>query len=161
MEEKMKYKFEQFDLGNTVHTEAIEKVSEWSVECLTMKSYTAAELRQHPLGIVAFAEGTDEFLGHVAITEINGINQKKFARLGALAVDGAVQGNGIGSGLIGYAMKMAPGLLPELESYYAYVHPGSLKPFLENDAEIVGARVPAAPTGCNIIVSLSPNNGGT
>ena len=150
----MKYEFEQLDKNNEKHVDTLKQVSAWSKDHETMKNYEESELSQHPLSIVAFDNQAKELAGHVAVTEISELNQKKIGRIGALAVAQAIQGNGVGTGLIRHLLKIAEKKLPEIDSYYAFVHPGSLKAFLDNGAQIVGPRVPEVSTGCNIIVSL-------
>lgn len=148
----MNYNYEQLNPDSEKHLQAIAQVAEWSVDCSSMKEYSTDTLMQHTLSVLAFAEGTDDFLGHVAITEVN---QQKPTMVGALAVAGDFQGNGVAKGLVAQQMEIAFAQLPEIKKYQAFVHPGSLNAFLANGFTVVGPREPAVHTGCNTIVSLN------
>lgn len=154
-EEKTMHKFEQIDTGEPRHLEVLGQVADWSAESLSMKLYMLNELCQHPLGVAAFDESED-FHGYVAITEVNNIGQARSARIGAFTVAEAVRGNGVGRGLLSHLLEVAPESLPDINNYYAFVHNGSLKQFLDNGAVIVGSRTPLAKTGCNTIVNIDP-----
>jgi len=158
----MKYRFEQLNLRDNEHYLALKQVEEWSDMCKTMRSYNFTQLVRHSLGLLAFLLKDNDprdrgrFAGHVAITEINEIGQRNFAKIGALAVGEEDQGNGLASALIGELVRITPEAVPaDIEGYYAYAHPDSLDSFLANGASVVGTRstVPP-PTGCNIIVAL-------
>lgn len=144
--------FERTDKNPTYQRGALEQVSRWSSKCSSMKFYEVEELERHPLGVLAFNEEVNELLGHAAITEIDG----QRARLGALVVNKLYQGHGVASALIRHILEVAPEALPEMNEFYAFVHPGSLNSFLENGAQILGKREPPAPTGCNTVVSIKP-----
>lgn len=160
----MKYKFEQLDVVKNEHYLAVDKIQEWSKEWRTMRAYSFSQLLRHPLGLLAFAqeknkfqkEYSSRFAGHIAITEIQQIEQRSFAKIGALAVGEDYRGNGLASALVGELIKTSSETLPGIDGYYAYVHPDSLSAFLDNGANVVGARhTIAPPTGCNIIVSIA------
>lgn len=149
------HKFEQINTGEPRHLEALGQVADWSAENLSMKLYTFNELCQHPLGVAAFDE-SGEFHGYVAITEVSSIGQARSARIGAFTVAEAARGNGVGRGLLRHLLEAAPESLPDISNYYAFVHNGSLKQFLDNGAVIVGSRTPPVETGCNTIVNIDP-----
>lgn len=140
------------------HRGALRQISEWSTQNSNMKFYEVEELERHPLGLLAFEtheDYTEQYLlGHVAITEVSEINEQKFARIGALVVNKAYQSNGVATALVGKLLDAAPEALPNIDGYYAFVHPGSLKAFLSNGAEVIGSRDPAVATGCDIIVGI-------
>ena len=149
----MKYKFEQLSADVPAHCEAASQVAVWSIERPTMKIYTADEIRNHPLGVVAF-DGTGDLAGHVAVTRVDEINGGQFGRIGALAVSEKDQGNGVSKDLIKHLLNLTLEELPEVGGLYAFANQKSLSPFLSNGAQIVGVRSPLIPTGCNTIVSI-------
>lgn len=157
----MKYRFEKLNLRDNEHYLALKQVEEWSDAWETMKSYSFTQLARHPFVLLAFSgENSDfknriSFAGHVAITEISKINQRNFAKIGALAVGEKYRGNGLASFLIGELLSKSFETLPDIERYSAHVHPDSLNSFSDNGASIVGPRSSVPPaTGCNIVVSL-------
>ena len=148
----MNCNLKQIDIENPIHVEALGRVADWSAECSSMRSYTLEELVRQPLGIAGF--DNEELLGYVALTEISEISGHRFARIGALTVAHAAQGAGLAGDLIKSLVDSATDIVPALDNFYAFVHGRSLKPFLDNGAVIIGARMPAADTGCNTIVSI-------
>jgi ribosomal protein S18 acetylase RimI-like enzyme len=154
----MKHRFEQISIEEPRHTEALDQVADWSAESLSMKFYTVGELEQHLLGVAAFGEN-ENFLGYVAVTEVSSLDHNKSARIGAFTVAESVRGNGVGRDLIKHLLDIVPESLPGIDNFYAFVHNGSLKPFLDNGAVIVGTRTPPAETGCNTIINIDSFKG--
>ena len=149
----MGLKFEQFDADNLAHAEAAEEISEWSSVNLSMRFYPAADIAQHPLGILAFLKDGGDLAGYAAMTELSETDGENFGRVGALAVGEAFQGNGVAEKLVAEVAKSIGESGLAVSSLYAYVHGGSLGAFLKNGWKIIGQRDPPASSGCNTVVA--------